>query len=328
MHISVEAWSPDYGGGIDLDEPESRSVETVKVDCETANWTPIPAGGDAARPDMPIAFVDGTRRIDARVFISNNGDAPRPGVAGSVGVGAVVCSGPNGSQRRKAAEIAELRITRHLACGGGRAQDLPAGPGLEYRGMPVADEALDTLVDAVHNEMRAAEASLAIELAEAGNFVFADGPLAVANPGKQKIIGFIKSHNRRYLPPEHEAVLGQLECGQRTPLFCFGEIRSRYSWYVRLCALDRDQHSWHGLARCEVPSALSIDDAIALADASTALLPKYASAPHWDPRAPQNLVPIAGLERRMRHLLGDKELVYRMIRSAARRTSDPGERHG
>ena len=327
MHISVEAWSPDYGGGVDLDEPEARSVETVKVDCETTQWSPI-AARDGARPDGPIAFVDGTRRIDARLFLSDNGEAPKPGVAGSVGAGAVVCSGPNGARARPPAAITELRITRHLAVGGGRATDLPAGPGLEYRGLPVPEESMDRLVDAVHNEMRSVEASLAIELAEAGHFVFADGPLAVANPGKQKIIGFIKSHNRHYLPEAQEAVLGELDCGQRTPVFSFGEIRSRYSWYVRLCALDRDQHAWHGLARCEVPAALSVDDAVALADASTAVLPEYASAPHWDPRAPQNLVPIAGLERRLRHLLGDRELVYRMIRSAARRKSDEGGPRG
>jgi len=56
---------------------------------------------------------------------------------------------------------------------------------------------------------------------------------------------------------------------------------------------------------------------VALADASASILPAFASAPHWDPRAPQNLVPIAGLEKRLRHLLGERDLVYRMVRSAA-----------
>jgi hypothetical protein len=64
---------------------------------------------------------------------------------------------------------------------------------------------------------------------------------------------------------------------------------------------------------------VSRDVAVELADASAGILPRFASLPHWDPRAPQNLVPIAGLEKRLRHLLGDRVLVNRMIRDAARR---------
>lgn len=42
-----------------------------------------------------------------------------------------------------------------------------------------------------------------------------------------------------------------------------------------------------------------------------------ASSPHKDPRAPQNLVPIGGLERELRHRLGDQQLLYRSLRGAA-----------
>ena len=138
-------------------------------------------------------------------------------------------------------------------------------------------------------------------------------------PGPARVIAYIKSHNRRYLGPDEEAILGTLGCGERTPMFAFGEPRPRYSWYLRLCALDETQHSWHGLVRCEVPAAVSQKTAVELADASANLLPRFASLPHWDPRAPQNLVPVAGLEKRMRHLLGDRVLVNRMIKDAARR---------
>jgi hypothetical protein len=47
------------------------------------------------------------------------------------------------------------------------------------------------------------------------------------------------------------------------------------------------------------------------------LLPKLSSAPHKDPRAPQNLVPIGGLERELRRRLGDQQLLYRALRAAA-----------
>ena len=54
-----------------------------------------------------------------------------------------------------------------------------------------------------------------------------------------------------------------------------------------------------------------------LADLTARLLPPLASSPHKDPRAPQNLVPIGGLERELRHRLGDQQLLYRALRAAA-----------
>ena len=57
--------------------------------------------------------------------------------------------------------------------------------------------------------------------------------------------------------------------------------------------------------------------AVRLADRVTATLPRFASAPHKDPRAPENLYPIAGLERELRRRLGDPNLMYRALRVAA-----------
>jgi len=59
------------------------------------------------------------------------------------------------------------------------------------------------------------------------------------------------------------------------------------------------------------------EEAGLLADLTTRLLPPLASSPHKDPRAPQNLVPIGGLERELRHRLGDQQLLYRSLRAAA-----------
>jgi hypothetical protein len=57
-------------------------------------------------------------------------------------------------------------------------------------------------------------------------------------------------------------------------------------------------------------------DVIVMADRSAAVLPLVASEAHIDPRAPQNLVPIAALERDLRHRMGDRGLVYRALREA------------
>ena len=55
-----------------------------------------------------------------------------------------------------------------------------------------------------------------------------------------------------------------------------------------------------------------------MADVSTATLPRFASTPYKDPRAPQNLIPIAGLEKRLRALLGDARLLHRALARQAR----------
>jgi hypothetical protein len=98
-------------------------------------------------------------------------------------------------------------------------------------------------------------------------------------------------------------------------VFAFGVIRPRYSWYLRLAECP-GQHPWAGIARCEVTAAVSLGRAAELADLTARHLPRFASKAFWDARAPQNLVPVAGLERRLWHLLGDRELVYRRLRSA------------
>ena len=50
-------------------------------------------------------------------------------------------------------------------------------------------------------------------------------------------------------------------------------------------------------------------------------LPRFASEPHKDPRAPQNLYPIAGLEHALRRRLGDPLLLERSLRRAAASSS-------
>jgi len=51
-------------------------------------------------------------------------------------------------------------------------------------------------------------------------------------------------------------------------------------------------------------------------------LQRYASAGYKDSRAPQNLYPIAGLERALRRRLGDPGVVYRALRAAAGRPAE------
>ena len=76
--------------------------------------------------------------------------------------------------------------------------------------------------------------------------------------------------------------------------------------------------------RCEATGALAPGVVVELADVVTAVLPPYASAPHKDARAPQNLYPIGGLERELRHRLGDAGVVYRALRRASAAVTSTG----
>jgi hypothetical protein len=69
--------------------------------------------------------------------------------------------------------------------------------------------------------------------------------------------------------------------------------------------------------RLEVDGDQPVPGVVERADLLTALLPLFASEAHKDGRAPQNLYPIGGLERDLRHRLGDREVVVRALRRAA-----------
>jgi uncharacterized protein len=325
MRIAVQAWAPDYGSELDMLRPGEPTREEVDTSCEQRGWEAVAPGDRAAVEASEFVFVDGVRRADARLFLSFDGEGPLAGLAASVGVGAVACDGALGSRPRPA-RVLETKVLRLLAAAGGREVELAAGAGLEYRALPVEGFTVDELDRKVHGQMRDAEAAIALRHARDDRVVFVDGPLAKMAPGPRRVVGVIKSHSAVYLEPPEDALVAELGCGERTPIFFFGAPhRPRYSWYLRLCPPDPTLHSWHGIIRCEVPAAHTVESAVRLADCSTAVLVGYASQAHWDKRAPQNLVPIAGLERHLRHLLGDRELAYRLLRGAARRAGEEGE---
>lgn len=282
---------------------EEEVAPTVEV--ETTDWAPI------TPPDQdlpPAAFLDGVSRVDARAFM-DAGAAVIPGLCGSVGAGAVLVE--------ERAVYGPHNVRRSVVFGAGAEASLPSvDPSLVYESRSVPGSRPEELNLGLQEVRSWAEDELAARLAREGWLVIADGPARVREP--LSVIGLIKSHHKAYLGPELEPVVRVLERGQRTPVFLFGIIRPRYSWYLRL-ADDGGEHPWAGVVRCEVTAALSMNRAFELADISALHLPRFASKPFWDSRAPQNLVPIATLERRLWHLLGDREIVYRRIRSALTR---------
>jgi uncharacterized protein len=306
MRFAVEAWAPEYGASIEAPELEAAGQDVdAGVEVPVGQWTPIsPAAGTDVAP--VVVFVDGVRRVDARVWVSD-GEVTRPGVCATVAAGVVRCDG--------AAEVVDARVERCLFVGGEGATDIVTRHG-SYVLVPLADDGPDAVNLAIHERMTAVEQAVSQGLVGSGadpTLVIYDGPLR--GRGRQGGVGYVKTQHVQYLEPSEQAVVGRLDDGQRTPLFRIGGRFSRCSWYLRLPGPRA--HPLAGVVRCEIDGSGAVADAVRVADQVTATLPRFASAPHKDSRAPQNLYPIAGLEQRLRHLLADPALMERALRLAS-----------
>ena len=318
--IYVDDWSPEYGPS--LDAPEERNLsEQVDTTVEIDHWRAMP--GSVSERFTEAAVVDGVRRVDARLTLMEPFETPIPGLAATFGVGSVLWR-PEEPSCRFGAQGAE----RMVVMGKGRLAQAEGMGGLR---MTVAssqgDQHLD-LLEIVQERMRQAEARLAEELAGgAGRLVVADGRLSYGAP--PSVVGYVKSQQAVYLEGLHLPLVGQLEAGERTPVFAIGGKHPRYSWYLNLAEVPFGS-PWAGVARCEVMAEGGLESAVEAADATAAWLPRLASEKHVDPRAPQNLVPIAALERELRKSMGDSRMTERMVREAVRdgrltAISDPEE---
>ena len=305
--VHVEAWDPSYGTPLATDDGLAPSESDVDTEVETTQWDPIRGEDDGVGE---VWFVDGIRRVDARLTIDREGAAPLAGLCGSHAVGAV-----HWDRLGRRSEVEHVRVERLSVVGDGQVVDFPSMGPLRYRSMSVGGGDPADLVSAFHGSMRRAEARLIADLAAAGGFVVGDGP--VNDTADHEVVGYVKSHRVAYLTGAPADCIRALPPGHRTPLFLLGAAGSfpRYSWYLRLAA-GPDGHGWYGVVRVEVAARLGVDRARRLADRCAALLPLAAAPAHTDARAPQNLVPIGALERRLRRELGDVGLAHRALRAA------------
>ena len=311
--FSVDPWDPSYGmaygeemAGESLQE--SSAELTLDLELPADQWRPLDADPGVLVPGT-ILFLDGVRRIDARVWVHGAGPQPSPGIAASYAAG-LVCL--NGSAR-----ITDVTVERGLFTAAPDAPDLDSRHAV-YVASKAPGPGMDKLTLALQQHLSDAEVQLALlfrkEHPDANDLLFVDGPLR-GRTHLDRTIGFIKTHHTTYLPPEQAAVVGELLPGQRTPAFGMGTSWRRNSWYLRLPGTSGAP--WSGVVRLECSADLPVPEVTRLADLSALVLPPLASSPHKDPRAPQNLIPIGGLERELRRRLGDQQLLYRSLRAAA-----------
>lgn len=312
LQVRLDPWQSDYGSEIplELDEQgEADEAVDLGVESDPERWQPITPS--AREPEGRTIFVDGVRRLEARL-IGRSEDRLFHGAFGSYGVGAVEASAGH-------AWIRTTQIGRVIAFGSGqRVGPIAVLPSLEYLPISSARPDPDGPLRAIQEQMRLAEERLGKELADAEEaLVIVDGPLSFEEAMRGSAIGYIKRLFRLYLPGSHLALLAALQAGQRTPLFALRSSRrfARYSWFSRVGATALGESDLSGIVRLEVAETLGSDRARQLADRSTQMLPRFVP-PRWrDPRSPQNLLPIGGLEQHLRHRLGDARLIRRRIQA-------------
>jgi hypothetical protein len=320
MRFAVETWAPDYGTSVDgAALADSDAVVDLAVERDPAAWAPVRlrAGVEAA---ACVLFVDGVQRIDARIWVTSDerpgpageppGERTHQGVCASWAAGVVRCS--------ERARVVVTEVRRGLFCPGASVEPIVTRHS-DYRPCLVPDTASDAVAQALGRARGDLEGRVAVEAMAAAEgraeLLVVDGPLG----DRRHIagaVGYVKTHHVSYLPVDMQPIATGLGPCERTPLFAIGDHRFRYSWYLRLPGVAA--HPWWGIVRCEASGDLTRAEAVALADRVTATLPRFASQPYNDPRAPQNLHPIAGLERELRHRLGHPAVMDRALREAAR----------
>jgi hypothetical protein len=310
----LDAWASDYGATVDTedgDDEESRRFE-IDTTIETVDWTTAVTCNPVERPKR-IIFVDGVQRTEVWGRIEVDG-ATVDAALGSVAVGAAISY----EGRAEIAFDEPWHVHRVYAVGGAVSIDpltLRVGSHEMIFEPAISDQHGRTGVGQAMNNRRAElERNFAEKLADEDALVVLDGRLSY-DPGPiHQVVGMAKTIHRNYLEGRPEsAILGIIGACERTPVFriSYGQT-TRYSWYLRLPFTRSIHHSLAGIVRLETPE-IGRDAAIRLANLTSYHLPAFASQPQHDPRAPQNLVPIGALEKRLRHEMGDSVWLRRTI---------------
>jgi uncharacterized protein len=313
MRLFVEAWDPAYGAGVESAEFAGGASSDAAVECDVevpaAAWRPLTPPAGVRAPDV-VLLIDGVRRVDARVWLSDEVES-QPGLIASFAAGVVRCD-----LRRGVAEVVARRVERGLFTpfAGATAIETSAARYPVFRARSGEFPILSGRLQAQLQALESAVCAASRDESTADELLVVDGPLR-GRAGSSRMLGYIKSHDTTYLPPSLSGVVAALAAGQRSPVFLLGTKWRQYTWYLRLPGPVGAP--WGNLVRVECSAELPVGLAVETADLSAVTLPRFAATSYKDPRAPQNLVPIAGLERRLRAMLGDSRLLHRALAASA-----------
>ena len=103
MRFTVDPWDPSYGSALETVLDPSEVTVNGGTEMAPDAWVPIAPRGPRVEQ---VLFVDGVRRIDARVWIEDDAGGVEPGVCASYAAGVV--------QAGRRAEIVATVVGRGL----------------------------------------------------------------------------------------------------------------------------------------------------------------------------------------------------------------------
>ena len=337
MTLRLFPGPPDRG--INIDAEDGSSVDEgdhgpVDIHVEGRPWGVVAPIGS---PPSAVQIVDGVRRVESYAIDDLDDGTIAYGLFGSYAVGAVRCEGSHSWVLDGGPDSdPQLRIERVYLHSGGTPGDQEIAAGstqLRFRAsLSQRASTPSRLINALQDSMLDGEALLAERLAnDESMLTIVDGPLRLRT-GARRVAGYVKRVQDWYIDPPERALLAELAAGERTPLFLIpggGKAGrrgrpDRYAWYLRIADIGEQFHHLAGIVRLEAPAALPRDRAVRLADECALALPRFASSPIRDPRAPQNLTPVGALEQTLHRRLGDREWVRRLIAAALGARPRPG----
>ena len=307
--LLLDPWPAEYESPFQIDELDEEGDPNVDTTVEGGVWQAVEPL-EQVRP-APIHFVDGVRRVEARIIVDDNSGRIVRGLFGSAAVGAVRVA-------HHEAQFEQIRVMRYLVTGSGvrlETEALTVGnTELIFQPHSVADSAPPAPLLGLQYCMRTEEAAVAELLSSESACVFADGPLTFFAAFNLATVGIIKRLFKPYLPSASFALVPRLGIGQRTPVFAITDGKyDRYAWYLRVGTPRVMDHEVAGVLRLEVRGGVGLARAVELADLSASCIPAFAGNSFRDPRSPQNLLPVGSLEQELRHRLGDATAIRRAI---------------
>lgn len=272
---------------------------------------PKPYDGVLLQEPITVAFVDGVRRTEYAMYLSDENGTSYEGAFASLGAGAVLIE--LGKLNLVKESMQDSIVKRYLVVRG------------ELQGIPkkVADFEVHTTYEDISREINRImreelEVSVARKLAKQVNptLLICDGTLSNRLRGTT-CVGYIKTIKKLFIRREEANLLAHLKRGQRTPIIKLHyqhrqeqkEKVEKYTWYVKLT----DAEGLGSLARLEVFESVGLSMAKHIANLTAGILPMLVSTAYQDKRSPQNLLPIKSLENFLRRHLGSYSIVRREI---------------
>ena len=296
--ISFEVWDPSYGVSMRSDElAESDASIEPGIEVRADRWKPLAPAGAPERED--ILFIDGVRRIDARLWLHGIGRHDPPGrlcvLGGRRDGRGTPCEAGHvrGAARTLLQHRSRFASDIRWACS--------RSPSPRARRRTLSRSRFKDSFESWSGRLHATTGT-------DGRLLVVDGPLSTRHKAEASV-GYIKTHRVHYLDAALERTVFALGPGERTPLFSSrrpGTVtRATCDCLDRIRIRGRALYGW----RCPGNTpwrarALSSTDA---RNSSRGMRLSHIRNP--GPRRICFQSP--GLERELRHRLGDPALIHR-----------------